>query len=145
VTSVAVLAGLRPGRCGHSDGRVFSANGLGALVLISRTAAAEKGSSLNVSRRLAGAPLLDLYGSNRRICTPSVDMIKPEGIPAGAQRANTKNPTVSPTTVMCPLQGATSSRWSTSPACNCLVSPSVAVMENIPWATVRNWIAGVGW
>jgi hypothetical protein len=44
------------------DGRVFSANGLGALVLISRTAAAENGSSLKVSRGLAGAPLLDGMG-----------------------------------------------------------------------------------
>jgi hypothetical protein len=45
---------------------------------------------------------------------------------------------------MCPLQGATSSRWTTPPACNRLVSPSVAVIENSPWTTVMNWTAGVG-
>ena len=25
------------------------------------------------------------------------------------------------------------------------LSPSVAVMEKSPWATAKNWIAGVGW
>ena len=57
---------------------------------------------------------------------------------AWRQRANTRNPVVSPTTVMCPLQGATSSRWTTSPARSCLDSPSDVVIENTPAATVSS-------
>ena len=61
------------------------------------------------------------------------------------QRAKSRNPSLSPNTVMCPLQGVTSSSWTTSPACNCLVSPSVTVIENVPSTTVNSWTAGVGW
>jgi HlyD family secretion protein len=53
-------------------------------------------------------------------------------------RAKSRNPVVSPTTVICPLQGATSSSWTTSPGCNRLVSPSVVVIENCPLTTVSN-------
>ena len=62
----------------------------------------------------------------------------------GRYRANIRNPGWSPTTVMCPLHGEVSSSRSTSPAFNCLVSPSVAVIEKMPRRTVRNCTAGVG-
>jgi hypothetical protein len=54
------------------------------------------------------------------------------------QRAKSRNPGLSPTTVMCPMQGVMSSSKTVSPACNCLVSPSVTVIENTPRSTVNS-------
>jgi len=54
------------------------------------------------------------------------------------QRANRKNPGLSPTTVMWPLQGEMSSTRNTSPGRNRLVSPSVAVIEKSPSRTTMN-------
>ena len=53
-------------------------------------------------------------------------------------RAKSRYPGLSPTTVMCPLQGAMSSSRTVSPACNRLVSPSVTVIENTPRSTVNS-------
>ena len=54
------------------------------------------------------------------------------------QRAKSRNPGLSPTTVICPVQGVMSSSRTMSPACNCLVSPSVTVIENTPRSTVNS-------
>ena len=56
----------------------------------------------------------------------------------GNQRTNIRNPGWSPTTVMCPLQGAVSSNRNTLPGRSCLVSPSVTVMEKLPCKTMPN-------
>jgi len=53
-----------------------------------------------------------------------------------AYRVTIRNPGWSPTTVICPLQGKVSSTLITSPVRNCLVSPSVVVIENAPSTTV---------
>jgi hypothetical protein len=62
-----------------------------------------------------------------------------------AYRVTIRNPGWSPTTVICPLQGKVSSTLITSPVRNCLVSPSVVVIENAPCTTVTNCAAGAGW
>src|SRR3954471_3723492 len=54
------------------------------------------------------------------------------------QRTSMRNPGWSPTTVMCPLQGAVSSNRNTLPGRSCLVSPSVTVMEKLPCKTMPN-------
>jgi hypothetical protein len=64
---------------------------------------------------------------------------------ARTYRANIRNPALSPATVMCPLQGALPSTRTTSPGLNCLLSPSVVVIENLPRRIVANSAAGPGW
>src|SRR5262249_16832568 len=62
----------------------------------------------------------------------------PRRSPPATQRTNIRNPGWSPTTVMCPLQGAVSSNRNTLPGRSRLVSPSVVVMEKLPCRTMPN-------
>jgi hypothetical protein len=71
-----------------------------------------------------------------RICAATLRLHRP--LKTASQRTNMRNPGWSPTTVMCPLQGAVSSNRKTLPGRSCLVSPSVTVMEKLPCKTMPN-------